>query len=187
MDQSSTKPRIAVYPGSFDPITNGHLDILKRSKYLFDEIIIAVNDNPSKEFLFTVKERVKLIRKVLKDCPGIEVESFQGLLVHYAEKKGAGFIIRGLRALSDFEHEFQMDLMNRKLNSKIETVYFMTNQAGVSLDSHYPGSGISLSIYRKNSSRKSIFQKIFQDLISQFHVLDGSAYHGYRIRLEKIF
>ncbi len=128
MDQSSTKPRIAVYPGSFDPITNGHLDILKRSKYLFDKIIIAVNDNPSKEFLFTVKERVKLIRKVLKDCPGIEVESFQGLLVHYAEKKGAGFIIRGLRALSDFEHEFQMDLMNRKLNSKIETVYLMTNQ-----------------------------------------------------------
>ena len=128
MDQSSTKPRIAVYPGSFDPITNGHLDILKRSKYLFDKIIIAVNDNPSKEFLFTVKERVKLIRKVLKDCPGIEVEGFQGLLVHYAEKKGAGFIIRGLRALSDFEYEFQMDLMNRKLNSKIETVYLMTNQ-----------------------------------------------------------
>ena len=128
MDQSSTTPRIAVYPGSFDPITNGHLDILKRSKYLFDKIIIGVNDNPSKEFLFTAKERVKLIRDVLKDCPEIEVESFRGLLVHYAEKKGARFIIRGLRALSDFEREFQMDLMNRKLNSKIETIYLMTNQ-----------------------------------------------------------
>jgi len=128
MNQSSTTPRIAIYPGSFDPITNGHLDILKRSKYLFDKIIIAVNDNPSKEFLFTAKERVKLIHEILKDCSGIEVESFQGLLVHYAEKKGARFIIRGLRALSDFEYEFQMDLMNRKLNSKIETVYLMTNQ-----------------------------------------------------------
>ena len=128
MDQSSTTRRIAVYPGSFDPITNGHLDILKRSKSLFDKIIIAVNDNPLKEFLFTAKERVKLIREVLKGCPEIEVESFQGLLVHYAEKKGARFIIRGLRALSDFEYEFQMDLMNRKLNSKIETVYLMTNQ-----------------------------------------------------------
>jgi pantetheine-phosphate adenylyltransferase len=129
MGQSSTTPRIAVYPGSFDPITNGHLDILKRSKSLFDKIIIAVNDNPLKEFLFTAKERVDLIRKVLKGCPEeIEVESFKGLLVHYAEKKGAGFIIRGLRALSDFEREFQMDLMNRKLNSKIETVYLMTNQ-----------------------------------------------------------
>ena len=128
MDQSSTTPRIAIYPGSFDPITNGHLDILKRSKSLFDKVIIAVNDNRLKEFLLTAKERVKLIREVLEGCPGIEVESFQGLLVHYAEKKGARFIIRGLRALSDFEYEFQMDLMNRKLNSKIETVYLMTNQ-----------------------------------------------------------
>ncbi len=128
MDQSSPTPRIAIYPGSFDPITNGHLDILKRSKSLFDKVIIAVNDNRLKEFLLTAKERVKLIREVLEGCPEIEVESFQGLLVHYAEKKGARFIIRGLRALSDFEYEFQMDLMNRKLNSKIETVYLMTNQ-----------------------------------------------------------
>lgn len=128
MGQSSTKPRIAVYPGSFDPITNGHLDILKRSKSLFDKVIIAVNGNPLKEFVFMAKERVKLIREVLKGRSEIEVESFQGLLVHYAEKKGARFIIRGLRALSDFEYEFQMDLMNRKLNSKIETVYLMTDQ-----------------------------------------------------------
>ena len=128
MDQSSTAPRIAVYPGSFDPITNGHLDILKRSKSLFDKVIIGVNDNPLKKFLFTAKERVKLIHEILKGCPEIEVESFRGLLVHYAEKKGARFIIRGLRALSDFEREFQMDLMNRKLNSKIETIYLMTNQ-----------------------------------------------------------
>lgn len=120
--------RIALYPGSFDPITNGHLDIIKRSLSLFDKIIIAVNDNPLKDFLFTTKERVKMIKEVLNTFPKIEVESFQGLLVHYAERKGARFIIRGLRAVSDFEYEFQMDLMNRKLNPEIETVYLMTDQ-----------------------------------------------------------
>ncbi|MEA3486023.1 MAG: pantetheine-phosphate adenylyltransferase [Candidatus Aerophobetes bacterium] len=119
---------MALYPGSFDPITNGHLDIIKRSLSLFDKIIIAVNDNPLKDFLFTTKERVKMIKEVLNTFPKIEVESFQGLLVHYAERKGARFIIRGLRAVSDFEYEFQMDLMNRKLNPEIETVYLMTDQ-----------------------------------------------------------
>jgi len=120
--------RIALYPGSFDPITNGHLDIIKRSFSLFNKIIIAVNDNPLKDFLFTAEQRVEMIKKVLNDFPGIEVESFRGLLVHYAKKKEARFIIRGLRAVSDFEYEFQMDLMNRKLNPHIETVYLMTDQ-----------------------------------------------------------
>jgi len=120
--------RIALYPGSFDPITNGHLDVIKRSLSLFDKIIIAVNENPLKDFLFTAEERVEMIKKVLNDFPEIEVESFRGLLVHYAKKKGARFIIRGLRAVSDFEYEFQMDLMNRKLNPQIETVYLMTDQ-----------------------------------------------------------
>lgn len=121
--------KIAVYPGSFDPITNGHLDIIKRTRPLFDKIIIVVNDNPLKKFLFTAKERVEMIREVLNAFPGLEVESFRGLLVHYANKKGARFIIRGLRALSDFEYEFQMDLMNRKLNPQIQTVYLMTHQS----------------------------------------------------------
>lgn len=121
--------KIAIYPGSFDPITNGHLDIIKRAKFLFDRIVIAVNDNPSKSFLFTASERIEMIKEVLNDFPGIEVESFRGLLVRYAEKKGARFIVRGLRALSDFEYEFQMDLMNRKLNPQIETVYLMTRQS----------------------------------------------------------
>jgi len=120
--------RIALYPGSFDPITNGHLDVIKRSLSLFDKIIIAVNENPLKDFLFTAEERVEMIKRVLNDFPEIEVESFRGLLVHYAKKKGARFIIRGLRAVSDFEYEFQMDLMNRKLNPQIETVYLMTDQ-----------------------------------------------------------
>lgn len=121
--------KIAIYPGSFDPITNGHLDIIKRIKFLFDRIVIAVNDNPLKSFLFTASERVEMIEEVLNDFSGIEVESFQGLLVRYAENKGARFIVRGLRALSDFEYEFQMDLMNRKLNPQIETVYLMTRQS----------------------------------------------------------
>ena len=121
--------KIAIYPGSFDPITNGHLDIIKRIKFLFDKIVIAVNDNPLKPFLFTASERVEMIKEIVSDSPGIEVESFRGLLVRYAEKKGARFIVRGLRALSDFEYEFQMDLMNRKLNPQIETVYLMTRQS----------------------------------------------------------
>ncbi|MCD6472375.1 pantetheine-phosphate adenylyltransferase [Candidatus Aerophobetes bacterium] len=120
--------KIAIYPGSFDPITNGHLDIIRRSRLLLDKIIIAVNDNPSKTFLFTVKERTEMIKGAIPASPGIEVESFRGLLVRYAEKKGARFIIRGLRALSDFEYEFQMDLMNRKLSPGIETIFLMTSQ-----------------------------------------------------------
>lgn len=120
--------KIALYPGSFDPITNGHLDIIKRSLYLFDKVIIAVNNNPLKKFLFTAEERVEIIKGVLNYFSNVEVESFQGLLVHYAQKKGAIFLIRGLRALSDFEYEFQMNLMNRKLNPQIEIVYLMTDQ-----------------------------------------------------------
>ena len=121
-------PRIAVYPGSFDPITNGHLDIIRRSQGLFDLIIIAVNDNPPKDYLFRGEERVRMVKEVLGDFSDVEVEKFEGLLVDYARDKGADFIIRGLRALSDFEYEFQMDLMNRRLNPHIETIYLMTNQ-----------------------------------------------------------
>ena len=121
--------KIAIYPGSFDPITNGHLDIIKRVRFLFDKIVIAINDNPLKPFLFTASERVEMIKEIISDPSGIEVESFRGLLVRYAEKKGSRFIVRGLRALSDFEYEFQMDLMNRKLNPQIETVYLMTRQS----------------------------------------------------------
>ena len=121
-------PRIAVYPGSFDPITNGHLDIIRRSQGLFDLVIVAVNDNPSRDYLFTGEERVSMAKEVLGDSSGVEVERFEGLLVDYARDRGAGIVIRGLRALSDFEYEFQMDLMNRKLNPHIETIYLMTNQ-----------------------------------------------------------
>lgn len=120
--------KIALYPGSFDPVTNGHLDIIQRSLPLFDKLIIAVNNNPLRPFLFSAQERVEMIIEALAPSKKIEVESFTGLLVNYARKKKASFIIRGLRALSDFEYEFQMYLMNKKLNPQIEIVYFMTNQ-----------------------------------------------------------
>ncbi|KMT21469.1 pantetheine-phosphate adenylyltransferase [Clostridium cylindrosporum] len=119
--------KIAVYPGSFDPITNGHLDIILRTSNIFDKVIVAVLENPDKKsHLFTAEERVNLIKKVTSNIPNIEVESFEGLLVNYVKKKNSSVIIRGLRAISDFEYEFQMTLMNRNLNPDIETFFMMT-------------------------------------------------------------
>lgn len=157
-------PKIAIYPGSFDPITNGHLDIIKRTRSLFDKIIVAVNDNPSKTFLFTVQERVEMIKELFNISEGIEVESFRGLLVQYAEKKGARFIIRGLRALSDFEYEFQMDLMNRKLNPDIQTIYLMTNQRY-----SYLSSGIIKEIVKLGGSAKGLIPDLVKEnLLEKF-------------------
>ncbi|MEG2337726.1 MAG: pantetheine-phosphate adenylyltransferase [Clostridium sp.] len=119
--------KVAVYPGSFDPITNGHLDIIQRSAKVFDKLIVAVLENPEKKsHLFNVSERVELIKKATSHIDNIEVESFMGLLVNYVESKGANIIVRGLRAISDFEYEFQMTLMNRKLSPDIETFFMMT-------------------------------------------------------------
>lgn len=120
--------RIAVYPGSFDPITKGHLDIIQRSVKTFDKVIVGVLENPDKKNpLFTIDERVNLIKKVTNDIQNVEVESFQGLLINYMQNKNANVIIKGLRALSDFEYEFQMALLNNKLDSNIETLFMMTN------------------------------------------------------------
>ena len=119
--------RIAVYPGSFDPITNGHVDIIQRSLKLFDRILIAVLENPKKSPLFTTKERIAMIQEIFADNENIEVEAFHGLLVEYAKKNDARIIIRGLRAISDFEYEFQMALMNQKLDPDIETFFMMPN------------------------------------------------------------
>lgn len=117
----------AVYPGSFDPITKGHLDIIKRSAKVFDEIIVVVLINPEKSGLFTMKERIELIKKSVKEIDNVRVEGFDGLLINFMREKEAKVIIKGLRALSDFEYEFQMALMNNKLDSSIETVFMMTN------------------------------------------------------------
>jgi len=117
----------AVYPGSFDPITHGHVDIIERSLEIFDTILIAVLENPKKKPLFSTEERVSMIREIFSDRKNIEVKSFHGLLVDFAEKNNSRVVIRGLRAISDFEYEFQMALMNRKLNPNIETLFMMPN------------------------------------------------------------
>lgn len=119
--------KIAIYPGSFDPITCGHLDIIKRSCKLFDKVIVAVLNNSSKSPLFSVDERVELINKCIGGLPNCEVQSFSGLLVDFVKKSGAHTVIRGLRAISDFEYEFQMALLNKKLSPEVETVFMVTN------------------------------------------------------------
>ncbi len=117
--------KIAIYPGSFDPPTSGHLDIIDRAFTIFDEIIVVVIDNPSKKTLFSVKERVEMLEKIYSSIEEIKIESYDGLLVDFARIKNATAILRGLRAVSDFEYEFQMALMNRKLNPDINSVYLM--------------------------------------------------------------
>jgi pantetheine-phosphate adenylyltransferase len=116
---------VAVYPGSFDPLTNGHVDIIMRGARLFDRIIVAILVNAEKLPLFSIDERIEIARAVFKDHTNVEVDTFDGLLVDYIERRGAQVIVRGLRAVSDFEFEFQMALMNQRLNPKIETVFMM--------------------------------------------------------------
>jgi pantetheine-phosphate adenylyltransferase len=116
---------LAVYPGSFDPLTNGHVDIITRGARLFDRIVVAILVNAEKSPLFTMEERVDIAREVFKSVPNVEVDTFHGLLVDYVERRRAQVIVRGLRAVSDFEYEFQMALMNQRLNGKIETIFMM--------------------------------------------------------------
>ncbi|HQL35317.1 MAG TPA: pantetheine-phosphate adenylyltransferase [Bacillota bacterium] len=119
--------KIAVYPGSFDPATNGHIDIIKRSGALFDKVIVAVLINPNKSPLFSVEERVDILRRTCGDIKNVEIDSFSGLLIDYCKSKNANVIVKGLRAVSDFEYELQMAHMNKKLNQEIETVFIMTS------------------------------------------------------------
>ncbi len=118
-------PTLAVYPGSFDPLTNGHVDIILRGARLFDRIIVSILVNAEKSPLFTMDERVEITRAVFKDQPKVEVDTFDGLLVDYVERRKAQVIVRGLRAVSDFEFEFQLALMNQRLNAQIQTVFMM--------------------------------------------------------------
>ena len=117
--------RTVIYPGSFDPLTNGHLDVVKRAAKLFDRVIVAVASNEEKHPLFSMSERRELLRQAVVHLPNVEVDAFEGLLIHYVEKRGGHAIIRGLRAVSDFEFEFQLALMNRKLNARVETIFMM--------------------------------------------------------------
>jgi pantetheine-phosphate adenylyltransferase len=120
--------RIALYPGSFDPPTNGHLDVLSRARRIADRVIVAILENDSKTPLFTVAERLEMIREILKDDPSTPVLSFNGLLVDFAREKGATLIVRGLRAVSDYEYELQMALMNRRLAPAVETIFLMAKE-----------------------------------------------------------
>lgn len=135
--------KIAVYPGSFDPITKGHLDIIKRASKVFDKLIVGVLNNPNKNPMFTLEERVELIKKSTDELENIEVDCFSGLLIDYMIDNDINVIVKGLRAISDFEYEFQMALMNRKLNSEIETMFMMTNS-----DYSYLSSSLVKEVYK---------------------------------------
>ena len=120
---------VAIYPGSFDPITNGHLDLIQRGSALFDRLIVAILGNDEKRPLFSLEERIEMLREVTRELPNVEVGSFGGLLVDYAAECGASVILRGIRAVSDYEYELQMALMNRRLRPEIETVFLMAGEA----------------------------------------------------------
>jgi pantetheine-phosphate adenylyltransferase len=122
-----SKQRIAVYPGSFDPVTNGHLDVIRRAAGIFDKVIVGVGLNAGKSPLFTAEERVSLIEAAVSDLGNVEVESFDGMLVAFAKQHGASVLVKGLRAISDFEYEFQMALANRHLDPTVETMFLMTS------------------------------------------------------------
>jgi pantetheine-phosphate adenylyltransferase len=122
------KTSVAIYPGSFDPVTNGHLDLIARGQKMFDRLIVAVLKNTEKEPMFSVPERVEMLREVTRQWESVEIDVFEGLLVDYARKRGAAVILRGIRAVSDYEYELQMALMNRKLEPRLETVFMMPGE-----------------------------------------------------------
>ena len=129
--------KIAIYPGTFDPVTNGHIDILERALKLFDKVIITIARNTAKNPLFTEEERITLLLQATKRFKNVEVDSFEGLLVEYVQKRNAISVVRGLRAMTDFEYELQMALMNRKLDEKMETVFLMPNEKYTYLSSNF--------------------------------------------------
>ena len=140
------RTKIAVYPGSFDPITNGHIDLVERTLRVFNRVIVAIASNPNKDdSLFSVNERLEMIQQVFRaQGKRVQADSFEGLLVDYAEKVGAGIIIRGLRAVSDFEYEFQMAMMNRELRPKLETLFMMTGESYFYISSRLVKEVVSL-------------------------------------------
>ncbi len=156
------KKNIAVYPGTFDPITNGHIDLVERSLGIFDEVIIALAPNPKKIPLFTIEERIEMIKTATKGLRNVKTDVFNGLLVNYAKKKKAKAIIRGLRAVSDFEYEFQMALMNRRLDSRIETVFLMPSE-----EYSYLTSTIIKEIAAFKGSVKGLVPKIVEDKLKK--------------------
>ncbi len=166
--------RLAIYPGSFDPVTNGHLDVIKRAAKLFDQVIVAVAHNEQKQGLFSTAERVALLHTTAGQMPNVRVMDFNGLLVEFAVAHGACAVIRGLRAISDFEFEFQMALMNRKLDDSIETLFLMPKEEytylssrivkeiarlGGDIDSFVPAA-VSIALGEKFAAKKRISAKV---------------------------
>ena len=156
--------RTAIYPGSFDPLTNGHLDVIQRAVKLFDRVVVAVAKNESKQPLFTLKERLELVRGATKNLPGVEADSFDCLLVDYVDQQGAQAIVRGLRAVSDFEFEFQLALMNRKLNERVETIFMMPKDTYTFLSSRIVKEiarlGGDVSTFVPANVRKALVKKL---------------------------
>ncbi|MEN6330454.1 MAG: pantetheine-phosphate adenylyltransferase [Smithella sp.] len=165
MTQEKFDSRIAVYPGSFDPITNGHVDIIKRGIRLFDKIIVLVAYNPAKTSLFTVEERVAMIKETFKDVDSVQVDSYSGLLVDYLSEVGANVILRGMRALSDFEYEFQMALMNRRQSRDVETVFLLSG-----FKWFFSGSQIVKSVASIGGSVKGLVpDKVLRKLLAKYN------------------
>jgi pantetheine-phosphate adenylyltransferase len=156
--------RIVIYPGSFDPITNGHLDIIQRAAKLFDRVIVAVARNEAKNPLFTLKERLELVHLSAKHLPNVVVDTFEGLLVNYVEQQGGVAVIRGLRAISDFEFEFQLALMNRKLNERVETIFMMPKDTYTFLSSRIvkeiASLGGDVSAFVPNPVQAALLEKL---------------------------
>jgi len=152
--------KICIYPGSFDPVTCGHLDIIYRASKICDKLIVAVGNNESKRPLFTTEERIKLLKLALKDRPEIEIDSFSGLLVDYVKKKNADFVIKGLRALSDFEYEFQMALLNKNQDPDVETLFLVT-----SINYSYLSSSAVKELARNKGSIDGLVPDCIKDII----------------------
>jgi pantetheine-phosphate adenylyltransferase len=160
---------LVIYPGSFDPITNGHLDLIERARRIFGRLIVAVLTNPDKSPLFTVMERVEMLQEATRGMPNVAVDTFGGLLVEYAKQKGAGIILRGIRAFTDYEYELQMAIMNRKLEPSIETVFLVPAESYT-----YVSSRLVREIFQNGGSVKDLVpplveyrlhQKVFQNKI----------------------
>lgn len=158
--------KTGIYPGTFDPITNGHIDIIQRSVYLFDKVIVAVTNNPAKSPLFSVMERCEMIKIATKSIKNIEVDSFNDLLVNYAKQCNATALIRGLRATSDFEYEFQMALVNRKLSNELLTVFLMPNEKYTYLNSTIVKEVANLNGDISSFVTKDVSEKIKEKLKS---------------------